>query len=585
MRFRRSRPSPRFLSELRSRDWPGDAPLLSIIMPVYDVRGAWLRQAVESVIVQTYPHWQLICVNDGSRAAHIRALLAELSSLDRRIHVIHSSENLGVSAATNIGLSAARGDYVLFMDHDDFLEPHALDRFADTILRERPDMIYSDEVITGEGLDSVVRVDHRPAFSYDHYLGHPYFVHMVAARTNLVRRLGGLNEEMSISQDVDLNLRLIEASSSICHIPEVLYRWRTHPKSLGHQRIQQCRSMTRAALERHFTRIGQTAVFEDRNHFNYRDVTFRNDRPAHVAVFVVCSGPAAELRVCLASLERTLDASLARIVLLDHRPPGTRSILDADPFRGATVSWLFPGRLNLSALINAGQAADRGASSHYLIVSSRIEARASGWLEHMLTFGQRPDVGVVGALLLGRSNLVHQAGLIIGTDGMPIPALRGTRFQHWVAGRSPGPNGALLASRDVSAVSLDCLLTRADVFRELGGFDERLAQSLQDADYCLRASTLGYRVIHDPYAVLRHHENDSRVISPPARLDDDVRYFRERHRIWIEKGDPFRPIIRDGTGSDATPDFEDQAPAHRARSVRVALPGRNPATRHGVILI
>ena len=95
-------------------------------------------------------------------------------------------------------------------------------------------------------------VSSRSVFSYDHYLGHPYFVHLIAARTELVRKVGGLDEEMSISQDVDLNLRLIEVCQTICHVPEVLYRWRTHPASLGHQKMDQCRAMTRGALERHF---------------------------------------------------------------------------------------------------------------------------------------------------------------------------------------------------------------------------------------------------------------------------------------------------------------------------------------------
>ena len=245
MWFKRTRPSPPFLAGLRARRWPSEAPKASVIMAVYNTREDWLRQAVESVLAQTYPNWELICVDDASSAPHVRRALDELASRDSRMVVIHSERNRGVAVATNRGLSVAKGDYVFFMDHDDFLEPHALQRFVEAILRDRPDMIYSDEAITGENLDTILRVDARPAFSYDRYLGHPYFVHLIAARTELVRKVGGLNETMGISQDVDLNLRLIEVCQTICHVPEVLYRWRTHPASLRHQKMHQCRAMTR----------------------------------------------------------------------------------------------------------------------------------------------------------------------------------------------------------------------------------------------------------------------------------------------------------------------------------------------------
>ena len=160
------------------------------------------------MLAQTYPQWELICVDDSSPAPHVKTVLDELASRDHRITVIRCPWNRGVSGATNLGIEAASGDYIGFMDHDDVLEPHALHRFAEAVAQDQPDLIYSDEAITGENIDTILRVDARPAFSYDHYLGHPYFVHLIAARTELVRKVGALDEEMSISQDVDLNLRL-----------------------------------------------------------------------------------------------------------------------------------------------------------------------------------------------------------------------------------------------------------------------------------------------------------------------------------------------------------------------------------------
>ena len=177
-----------------------------------------------------------------------------------------------MSAATNNGLEAAKGDYVFFMDHDDFLEPNALQRCAEAILEDGPDMIYSDKAFTVEDIDDIAFVSASPAFSYDYYLSHPYFVHLIAARTEVVRQVGGLDETMNISHDVDYNLRLIEVCRTICHIPEVLYRWRLHAASLGHQHIDQCLAMTRGALERHFARTGQVVQFDDESYVNFRDL-------------------------------------------------------------------------------------------------------------------------------------------------------------------------------------------------------------------------------------------------------------------------------------------------------------------------
>ena len=148
-----------------------------------------------------------------------------------------------------------------------------------------------------------------------------------------------------------------------------------------------------------------------------------------------------------------------------------------------------------------------------------------------------------GPLLLGQKEVVHDAGLIIGRDGLADHAFRGSPFRRWIAGRNPGQNGSLLSSRDVSAVSAACMFTRADVFHRLNGFDERLVVVLNDADYWC-ASALGYKSIHDAYAVLLHRGNTMPSTSVHGQHPEDVRLFRDRHRELIEMGDPFHhPIL------------------------------------------
>ncbi|QEH32816.1 Putative glycosyltransferase EpsH [Aquisphaera giovannonii] len=556
LQFRKSRPTPERLASLRSRDWPADAPKFSVIVPVYNTREAWLREMLGSVLGQTYPHWELICVDDASPSPRVREVLEEFAASDPRIVPILERRNRGVAAATNRGLEAASGDYVAFLDHDDSLEPHALQAFAEAVLRDRPDMLYSDEAVTGERLDKVLRVDLRPDFSYDHYLGHPYFVHLIAARTSIVRGVGGLDEGLAISQDVDLNLRLIEACETVCHVPEVLYRWRTHVGSLGHRKMDECTEVTRGVLERHFRRTGQRAEFEDRIHFNHRDVRFLPPQGLRVAVLVTPSGIPGRTEECLAGLGRSLDRALADVVVLDPRDG-----------------------VGLARRLNEAVGGLEGAYTHLLFLDDAIRAGDRGWLEHMLGFASRRDVGVVGALMLNDRRRVVHSGLAIRRDGRIVASHRGSPFRHWIAGRNPGRIGELLASHDVSAVAGACLLTGVGVFEGLGGFDEGYNAGRHDADYCLRAAESGYKVVLDAYAV--HRLADARAEDAILRgsPDDDAR-FRERHGGRIERGDPFDRAADEGSARPPrTTRIDLPSSPKGARPARVELHGPDESKR------
>ena len=572
-------PSRWLLARMRRRRWPASAPKFTLITAVHNVREDWLREAIGSVIAQTYARWEMICINDHSTAPHIRPVLEELSARDSRVRVIHCETNRGVAATTNRGIAEATGDYIAFMDHDDFLEPHALHRFAEAILHDQPDMIYSDEAITGETLDTIRRVDARPAFSYDHYLGHPYFVHLIAARTELVRTVGGLNEEMSISQDVDLNLRLIEVCQTICHVPDVLYRWRTHPSSLGHQKKDDCRAMTRGALERHFARTGQVVQFDDKAHFNFRALSFQHQTRARVAILIPSTNGSEHLRACIRSLEQTVDRSLAEIIVIDHQPENADSLGDLAELRKRHRVVTHRSSFNFSAVINTGVASVRGPYTHYLLLSHEIEAIDPGWLEHMLGYGQRADVGVVGALLIDGSDRVRHAGLVLGLNGLADTAYKDAPYRDSSSGY-PGQEVSLLASRDVSAVSAACMLTRSDVFHRLNGFDERLAGVLNDVDYCLRASALGYKIIQDAYAIL-HREAGAREADVDARHSEDARLFLERYHELLRKGDSFySPLLSRFTTSFLFDHLATRDRVHPPRTTRLVLPASTTTGRN-----
>jgi tetratricopeptide (TPR) repeat protein len=123
-----------------------DRPLISVVMPVYETPEPYLRAAIDSVLQQLYPHWELCIADDASPSAHIRKTLEHYSAIDSRIKVCYRSENGHISAATNSALALAEGSFVALLDHDDVLPEHALYTVA-AVLDADPniDLIYSDE--------------------------------------------------------------------------------------------------------------------------------------------------------------------------------------------------------------------------------------------------------------------------------------------------------------------------------------------------------------------------------------------------------------------------------------------------------
>ncbi|MBJ7346306.1 MAG: glycosyltransferase, partial [Gemmataceae bacterium] len=218
-------PKKELLEQFRNTQWPVNKPKFSILMPVYNTNPQWLQQAIDSVKSQTYQDWELWCIDDHSSNLQVPFVLKNIEQTDKRIHAIILDQNQGVSAATNTALNLASGTHVLFMDHDDYLEPHALHRFANAIIETDADLLYADEALTSEDLNHVHQIKTCPAFSHDYYLSHPYVVHPICARTSLAKATGGLNTSLKVSHDVDMFLRLIEKANTIAHIPDVLYRW------------------------------------------------------------------------------------------------------------------------------------------------------------------------------------------------------------------------------------------------------------------------------------------------------------------------------------------------------------------------
>ncbi|ACI51575.1 glycosyl transferase family 2 [Gluconacetobacter diazotrophicus PA1 5] len=512
---------------------------LSIVMPVYNTPRDWLVQAIESVLAQWCGRWELICIDDCSTAPHVGAVLRAYADRDPRIRVLTPQVNGGIAVATNLGLRAARGDYVTFLDHDDVLEPDAIYHLLKTARETDADFIYSDEATTDENIDSIADVKARPAFSYDYYLSHPYFVHMLCVRRRLAHEIGGWDERMAISADVDFVLRVLARAASIAHVPRILYRWRTHGGSTGHAKKKAVMEATCAAIQRHLDQAHPGAMVSAGLGFNQ----FRVDWPAtegKILIVIPTKNKADLVRVAIDSIARTSAGADYRIVVVDHDSTEPESVAYFKSIRDRCTVMKYTGEFNYSRMNNLAVRKHGRDADFILFLNNDIEAITDGWLDRMRRLAHRPEVGIVGALLLYPDRRVQHAGVIMGFNGSADHAFK---FEDVYLNdgnqRSFGYNCSLTSVRDFSAVTAACMMMRRSVFDQVGGFDETLKVGFNDTDFCLRVREAGLKVLYDGYTVLFHHESATRSQTRQVMHPEDTERMLHRHGRILEGGDPF----------------------------------------------
>ena len=512
---------------------------ITFIMPVFDTPRQWLVEALESVRNQFCDRWELVCVDDASTAPHVATVLASYAAADKRVRVLKSPENVGIARAINFGLRVARYPHVAFIDHDDTVEPDAAWQLLRAARETGADLLYSDEAQTDDNINAITELRLRPAFSHDYYLSHPYFVHIVCVRTDLARRIGGWDESMAISADVDFVLRAIEHAKVVTHVPAVLYRWRTHAASTGHSKQDSVMQATTAAIQRHLDRLGTGATVRDGVWFNQ----FRIDWPKPeglILVVIPTKNKVDLLRTAIESIERTSAGTRYRIVVIDHQSddPATCAYLERIARRHVVMP--YEGPFNFSLMNNLAVAKHGGDAEFVLFLNNDIEATQDGWLERLASLAARQDVGAVGPLLMYADRHVQHAGVILGFNDSAEHALKFQPvFLDEHGRRNLGYNCALSSTRDYSAVTAACLMMRRSVFDEIGGFDEKFGIGFNDTDLCLRILAAGYRNLYDGSTILYHYESATRSQTQQVFHPEDTLLMIRRWADYLEAGDPF----------------------------------------------
>ena len=525
-------------------------PLISVILPVHNTPKSWLADAVGSVRNQSYPNWQLVIVNDGSKLLETREFLDKLD--EPKITVVPLTRSSGISGATCIGIESAHGEFVAFLDHDDMLAPEALKIVVEVIQRDRPDILYTDETAFQDSTDKMIQgyfgTPHlKPDFSPDLLLSHNYITHLLVVRKSLIDSVGGPRPSFDGAQDYDFILRLSEQADKIVHIAQPLYHWRQSHQSTSLDTGAKPEAHARGAkaLREALQRRGINGEVLTANAPHFFRVRREIDKDPLVSVIIPFRDQPRLLQQSIGALLERTRYSNFQILGVDNGSIDelTLEIKDTLETRFNRVSFVSLDKpFNFSELVNFGVAQARG--SHVVLMNNDIEVINGDWLSCMLEHSQRPEIGAVGGKLYYPDDTIQHAGIVVGIGGYA-----GHSHKHKPGG-DRGYLNRLNIIQNVSAVTGALLMCKKSVFEEIGGFDAvNYSVACNDVDFCLRLIESGYQNLFTPYTLAYHFESVSRGYEDSsekkARFKRELDAFRARHAEILKKGDPYyNPNLR-----------------------------------------
>ncbi|STO57340.1 glycosyltransferase family 2 protein [Grimontia hollisae] len=503
--------------------------LFSIIIPTFKPELVTFKSMLDSVMEQTYQHWQLIIVDDASNCQALSDFLITLND-NPKVNIVTQRKNGHISKASNTGLEFAKGDYLLLLDQDDILHPDALKCVA-YYLEQNPNarVLYSDEdKIDAKGNHHTPHF--KPAFNPDLLYSHNYMSHLGVYQRELVEKVGGFREGYEGSQDYDLLLRCLEhcKPEEVVHIPYVIYHWRAVPGSTAFAESEKgyAQDAGLRALQDHLGRKG-VSVELGKLPNTYRARWPIPAKAPLVSIIIPTRNSRALVERCVTSLYEKNDYPHFEVLLMDNQSDCSESkaLFKQLELAGKVRLLMFDAPFNYSAINN--MAAKHAKGDVLLLLNNDVEAINPDWLREMVSHAIRPDIGCVGAKLYYPDGRLQHAGVITGLGGVA------GHSHKYFPGDHPGYFKRLQIIQNFSAVTGACLAVRKSVFEQVGGLNEKdLAIAFNDVDFCLRVRDSGYRNLWTPYATLIHHESVSRGAenSPEkiARFQREITYMKQK---------------------------------------------------------
>jgi glycosyltransferase involved in cell wall biosynthesis len=485
-------------------------PVISIVMPVYNVESKWLLLAYKSLAEQWYKNWELCICDDASTNKETLGTLSQLAKQDCRIKIVYSTNNENISLASNKALSLAHGEFVALMDHDDELTIDALYEVVKALQNKTIDFVYSDEdkiELSGR----YVEPHFKPNFAPDMFLAHNYLSHLGVIRKDLINQVGGWRAGYEGAQDYDLYLRVLEKTTQIYHIDKVLYHWRKIPGSTANEFSEKsyaqdagANALTDAMNRRNI----KAQVINGRTAGTYRVNYEISDNPL-VSIIIPFRDQPQLLTQCLDSILTFTSYQNIEIICIDNQSKDLRiaglknkySALDS-----RIKFFYFDEHFNYSKINNIA-VSDYTHGDYLLFMNNDIELFETGTIESLLEHAQRTSVGAVGAQLIYPNETIQHAGLVItpNTGHAVINVHKNYPKDDF------GYFSRLQSICNYSAVTAALLMVSRANFEQVKGFEEqKLAIAYNDVDLCLKLIQEGRLNIYTPFVRAYHHESASR---------------------------------------------------------------------------
>lgn len=545
-------------------------PLISILVPLYNTPEKFLRDMIESVLNQTYGNWQL-CLADGSDEAHIEEVssivyeyMKDEKAIDKttgdcKISYMKLEKNEGIAGNTNHCLELAKGEYIGLFDHDDILHPEVLYWYVKAINEENADYIYCDETtFKGDDINKMITMHFKPDYAIDNLRANNYICHFSVFKRTLLEGTELFRTKFDGSQDHDMILRLTDSAQHIVHIPKLLYYWRSHAASVASDisakpyAIEAAKGAVADHLKRHgydHFKITSTRAFE-----TIFKITYEVKGTPKISIVIPTCEHAEDLRRCIDSIYEKSVYDNYEIIVVENGSTSSETLGYYEELRNGSLKDIVkvvdfyedPANkpldgekrsFNYSKVVNYG--VSKATGDYIILLNNDTQVITVNWMEELLMYAQRSDVGAVGGKLYFPDRKIQHAGVVLG-----LGAHRTAGHSHYgQAGMNLGYMGRLCYAQDVSAVTGACLMVSRAKYDEVGGFDESFAVSLNDVDFCLKLREKGYLNVFTPFAELYHYESLSRGLDLEGenakRYDAESDHFKEKWKKVLEKGDPY----------------------------------------------
>jgi len=519
---------------------------ISILVPLYNTPLNFLNEMIESVLAQTYQNWEL-CLADGSDSAHgeVEKRCLEYLEKDKRIRYRRLEKNEGISGNTNRCYEMATGEYIGLFDHDDVLHPSVLYEYVKVINEQGADYIYCDETtFKGDSIDNMITLHFKPDFAPDNLRANNYICHFSVFSRALLEGTELFRSGFDGSQDHDMILRLTANAKKVVHVPKLLYYWRSHKASVASDISAKPYAIAAAkgAVAAHLQSCGfkNFEIKSTRAFDTIFEIKYEIEREDKISILIPNKDHVDDLRRCIDSIKERSTYENYEIIVIENNSTekGTFDYYETLKGQDKITVVIYEGEFNYARINNFG--AGFATGEYLLLLNNDTQVISMNWLEAMLMYAQRPDVGAVGAKLYYGDRTIQHAGVVVG-----LGAHRTAGHTHYkINYDNLGYMGRLCYAQNVSAVTGACLMVKKSIYDALGGLDEEFQVALNDVDFCLRIREKGYLNVFTPFAELYHFESASRGsdvdnAAKAKRYEEESALFRKKWKAFLEKGDPY----------------------------------------------